>query len=425
MGVPGLARSRPGARSARWIRSLPHDRTLLALIALGFLLRAVAYAANVKPGYLHGLLGNQTQMALAFLDHGKWFMVHVRGTDRYVPAIIEMPSLAMFDVVIWAITGPKSYTVITIMQIILDTAMIALVYWIALRLTARRRTALVSAGLYAIYPLGIVLAKTPALDTWAGFILIISTALFVWARERTDKPRRLIPLAILCGVGIYFRPTLFLLPIVLILACYPVRWRHRVSLALMAALISGAILLPWTMRNAVVFHRFIPTRSGFGATLWEGLGETSNNFGAVLDDGVTTKQVHRVRPDLSPTSLAYDDYLQSKAISAIKSHPGHYVELLLRRSIWLLPLLLLAPWRRRWSRERWLLAAVALTTIVPYIVLHMETRYWGIAGFTYLILLAIVAECALEALGVRWLASEPTQPERRRAAAPRGLGERA
>ena len=82
------------------------------------------------------------------------------------------------------------------------------------------------------------------------------------------------------------------------------------------------LLVPWTVRNADRFHRFIPIRTGIGQNLWEGLGEGQNNFGAVLDDQVTLNQVHAVRPDLVYGSPAYDSYLEHKAVTAIREHPG-------------------------------------------------------------------------------------------------------
>ena len=154
------------------------------------------------------------------------------------------------------------------------------------------------------------------------------------------------------------------------------------------------LLVPWTVRNADRFHRFIPIRTGIGQNLWEGLGEVHNNFGAVLDDQVTLNQVHAVRPDLVYGSPAYDSYLEHKAVTAIREHPGVMLHAVARRvaittfGLHTLPgaLGILEPTpavlaaliavltRHRFGREGLLLAAVPIATILPYLLLHVEGR---------------------------------------------------
>jgi hypothetical protein len=222
------------------------------------------------------------------------------------------------------------------------------------------------------------------------------------------------------------------------------------------AFVSGAVpfvvamllMAPWTIRNAVEYDAFIPNRIGAGQSLWEGLGELDNDFGAVLDDVITERQVREERPDLRYGTPEYDSYLQDKAIDAIKEHPGFYARLVahrvfvttlgLRNSNWAYylespgeymdrtgdgrvayvvnrpfdaaraaaigfaePLLFLIAvltaaltWRRHWRRHL-LLAAVVVATIAPYIVLHVEPRFALPASFAYMILAGLGADLVL------------------------------
>jgi hypothetical protein len=105
--------------------------------------------------------------------------------------------------------------------------------------------------------------------------------------------------------------------------------------------------------------------------------------------------VHDLRPRLQPWTPKWDDFLLHRAFSAIEDEPLHYLKLIARRLVYLLPCAIALLWWRRWSRERLLLVAVAFSVILPYVFLRMENRYWSIAAFAYFLLAAIVVHCAL------------------------------
>jgi 4-amino-4-deoxy-L-arabinose transferase-like glycosyltransferase len=372
-----------------------HHRLLLLIIAVAGLVRAIAVALDVKPLYLAGLRLTQTEMANNILDHGRWFVILQHG--HYVPQIREMPGLAIVDVAVWSAVGQRTYSVITGLQVLIDLGMVLLVYWIALRLFDRRRVALLAAGLYAIWPGAAVLAKTPSLDTWASYLLIASVAAFVLLQKRPDSIARQVLFGTLIGIGVYFRPFLIILPILLALVGISGGWRRKLTAGMVPTLVALLLLTPWTVRNAYEFHAFIPTRTGFGQALWEGLGQRTNSFGAVDDDGAAKRLVQKSRPDLVSGTPAFDNFLRDKARNAIAAHPGFYLGLVARRCIYLLPCLLVLLWWRRWPRERLLLAVIAAATIVPYILIRIETRFWVPAVFAYFILAAAVTELLLEA----------------------------
>jgi hypothetical protein len=378
------------------VRHLMHHRIMVVIVAVAALIRAIAVALDVKPHYLAGLRAIQTQMADNILDHGRWFVVLQHG--RYRPEILEMPGLAIVDAAAWSVTGGRSYAVITGLQVLLDVAMVVLVYWIAIRLVQRTRVALLAAGLYAIWPGAAVLAKTPSLDAWAGYWLIASSAAFVWVRERPASTTRLVVFGALVGIGVFFRPFLIFLPGLLAPVGIHGDLRRKIIVAVVPTLVALLILTPWTVRNAYDFHAFIPTRTGFGQALWEGLGQRNNSFGAMNSDKATVRLVHHTRPDLAEGTPAFDNFLRDKAFHAIADHPGFYVGLVVRRCIYLLPCLLLLIWRRRWRQERRILAMIAFATIAPYVLMRIENRFWVPAGFAYLILAAVTIECLLEPL---------------------------
>lgn len=335
---------------------------------------------------------------------------------HYQPSVLEPPGEAVLLAAIWKITGSQRYIYLQVLQAVIDSLMVLLVYAIASALFRLPRAPLFAAAGYAVfYPIA-VLTRIPHLDIWAVFFTIGITACFTESLE-SDHPWRWVALAgVLAGIGVQFRPGVLLLLPLLALATITWRgWRWALRAGVLSVVLMGVLMIPWTVRNASEFHQFIPTRIGIGQNLWEGLGEVNNGFGAVLDDQVTLTQVHEARPDLVYGTPAYDSYLEHKAITAIRQHPGVMLHAVARR-LWVTTVDLHTlgwPWglleialfvfavlvailtRRRYARQHLLLLAVPVATILPYLALHVEARYILPASFVYLIWVGLGVDLAL------------------------------
>jgi hypothetical protein len=427
--VPSM-RNRPAPVS-------PVALAVAAIVAIAFIVRVAVLSLDPKPLYFAGLTAWQTEMARNIIDHNRWFVVnrdsvlriqrlqherntllspnqisfsHVDRGARKEPEILEMPGLALVDAGVWSATGDATYSSIRWIQILIDIALVVVIFWIGVKLTGSGRVGLLASAGYAVWPGAAVLAKTPMLDTWAGFFVIGALAVFVWARDVQHRYGRLFAFGLLIGVSLYFRPFLIVLAPVLPLIGLQSRPRKRLLEALLPTLVAVIAISPWTIRNAYEFGRFIPTRTGLGQALWEGLGEAHNDFGAVNSDVATIKLVHRSHPELQEGDPEFDDFLLHRSLSAIEDEPVHYLKLIGRRTLYLLPCALALLWWRCWSRERLILVATAFSVIVPYVFVRMEVRFWLPAVFVYLLLAAIIVECALRARTSPRVAIERAQP---------------
>ena len=389
---------------------------IVLILVLAFTVRAAVYFENPHPNDGAGLAAEQAEMARNIVDHGTWFAVNPQAfelvknrqaqqqrlvdpetvdftrVDRQssaMPAVDQMPGVAIVLAGIWGVTGIETYALIQWLQILLDTAMVLLVYWIALRLTKARGIATTAALLYALWPGAIVVAKRPMLDTWAAFFTIGCVAAFLWARDRPTSLRRLAVVGVVAGLGIYFRPFIVLLPIALALVATPGGgWRRRLLWISAPTVVALILLAPWTIRNYYEFNRFIPTRTGLGQAVFEGTKQASS-------DEASAQYVRKHGKGAAYGSPAYDDFLLSRAAHAIADRPGFYLRLVARRSLFLLPcLLLLLAWRR-WRSGTLILVAAAAATIVPYLLIGDDTRFYLPAAFAYIILLAMAAEVLL------------------------------
>ena len=109
-----------------------------------------------------------------------------------------------------------------------------------------------------------------------------------------------------------------------------------------AAVALAATLSPWLIRNALVFHRFIPMRDSMGLELWMGNNGYSERW--------TSDQMHPLHDaaELGAYNrmgeLAYMDMKEQQAKAFIRSHAVWYAGMSLRRAIYL--------WTGYWSFDR-------------------------------------------------------------------------
>jgi 4-amino-4-deoxy-L-arabinose transferase-like glycosyltransferase len=386
--------------------------TLGVIIALAFGLRVGAYVASPRPVEGAGLAAAQAEMARNIVDHGKWFVMNPKATKlltsrqtelnrlvdpkeldlaqldrstRAEPEIDQMPGLALVLAALWWPTGNETYAPLQWLQLLVDTIMVFLIYWIGIRLTRNVHVSLLAALLYAIWPAAIVMDRRPVLDTWAIFFTIGCVAAFLWARERPSSRWRLITLGVLTGVGMYFRPFVLLLPIALAVVATPGGgWKRRLLWIATPTAVALLVLAPWTVRNYYEFHRFIPTRTGLGQAVFQGAGLAHG-------DENSAKYVRGHAKDATYGSPKYDGVLFGAAVRDIADHPGPYVRKVVHRARFLLPCLLVILVWRRWRINALVPLAAAMATIVPYLLIGDDTRFYLPAAFAYCILVAMAA----------------------------------
>jgi 4-amino-4-deoxy-L-arabinose transferase-like glycosyltransferase len=381
-------------------------------LALALSLRVGFYLVSPRPIEGAGLAATQAEMARQIVDHGKWFVENPKATKLLVsrqvqlnrlvdprelnlaqldrstptqPEIAQMPGVALVLAALWWPTGEQTYASLQWLQLLLDTAMVFLIYWIGVRLTRSVRVALLAALLYAIWPPALVVDRRPVLDTWAIFFTIGCVAAFVWARERPSSRRRLISLGLVTGAGIYFRPFLLFLPIALALVATPGGgWRRRLLWMAAPTAVALLVLTPWTVRNYYEFHRFIPTRTGLGQAVFQGAGLGHG-------DESSAKYVSDHLNDAKYGSPKFDGVLLGAAARDIANHPGPYFRKVLHRARFLLPCLLALLVWRRWRSNALVPVAAAAATIVPYLLIGDDTRFYLPAAFAYCLLVAMAA----------------------------------
>lgn len=198
---------------------------------------------------------------------------------------------------------------------------------------------------WAFSPYGIYYGADWAWSTPLVTLEVACLFLYAWRLEKSCRPGEWPLYGALCGIAALTEPvTLSALPLLGLWTLYRryrqgKRWRLQ---ALSAALGGVAVLSPWILRNYVVFHRFIPVRSGFGLELYIG------------NNGYSERWVNSaLHPNHSDAELeeynrmgetAYMQHKLEQAKDYIGSHPGWYAWMTARRIVYM--------WTGYWSFSR-------------------------------------------------------------------------
>ena len=165
---------------------------------------------------------------------------------------------------------------------------------------------------------------TAVLLTETLFTFLVTLGVFLWGRGR------FIWTGIAFGLAILTRPVM--LPFVLVLpvlTLLPAMRRQRRAYILIAVM-AVAEASVWIVRNAIVFHRFIPVAaSGWGTNLLCGTIETSFVGGWVRTSGAWTSleldQNPITRVDAGLDEVAADHERMRRAIDRIAQAPSGWI----------------------------------------------------------------------------------------------------
>ena len=263
---------------------------------------------------------------------------------------------------IFGVASKSSAWAILTMQCVFSAATAAVVYYLALELFDRR-IAQRAAWMWALFPYAVIL---PTNIIWESCLsaLIMVTGLLLFAR--TVRSQSLLHWAA-CGAYFSFAclvnaAFLLLLPILLVWLFLRTSEYRRRTVSCAAVFI--ACLLPWTVRNYMVFDKLIPLRDNFSLELWIG-----------NRDGATTEFTPNIHPAFSTTEV-----LEYQRLGEIGYMSGKREQAL--NFIWEKPLVFLANTAKRISAY-WTLNLHALWLLVPVLSMVGLIGMWRLLQRSY------------------------------------------
>jgi Dolichyl-phosphate-mannose-protein mannosyltransferase len=281
--------------------------------------------------------------ARRILEEGSILFPRQRVDPGDARMIIHPPGYSIVMAASFKLFG-ETETPLRVLQIICDAAAAVLVFFIAAELLPLA-AATIAASLMAVSPHASYYSLRLSPDSLAVLPILVAILLIIRAHR---QPRLYIVAAAgaMLGLSCWLRGNSMLLAPFLAVAVFMLLERGkglRYSLALMAAAL--IVVSPITLRNWIVYRRFIPVSLPSGVNLIQGIAEfdKEGRFGMPLSDSdvLKTDVEWSGRPDYgghmwTPDGIQRDRARFARGVDVIRSHPLWYLGAMLRRTTFML-----------------------------------------------------------------------------------------
>jgi 4-amino-4-deoxy-L-arabinose transferase-like glycosyltransferase len=283
------------------------------------------------------------------LDQGNGFTVGAGATQ---PSSDYSPGLPLFVAGVYRVTGGIHERLARLVLALIGALAVLFTYLIARRLSPRHGViaGLVGALVVAIYPAtiqytGMLMTEPPAATLLAGAVLAI-----FWAADGVAPWRWAVP-GLTLGALALVRPEYLAIGALLALLVFLRQrlyddWRQALLAAAVIVLGIVVVVAPWTVRNAVVLHRFVSVSTGGGQVLYAGtylpsdgnpeavgaavVAEHPQLFGPHAVENLRLEQIlarlgESRYPELEPDQ-ALSKMGKEQLRDDVEHHPGEYAE---------------------------------------------------------------------------------------------------
>ena len=296
---------------------------ILAMAALTRTWFAIDQARRISPEALSAVPFSNEAGSIAYsLASGHGFSDPFRkstGTTAWLAPVYPLLLAGIFRI-FGAFTLHAFYAAVAL-NIFFSTAVVVPLYFAAKRFGGVA-IASVAAWLWAVFPNAFVIPFEWIWDTCLSALL---GAAILWATVVLPGSRRSaawIGYGFLCGLSLLAQPAfVVLLPALLVWLA----WQEKKSasprfrLPVFALAIALFCCLPWTIRNYVVFHRFIPLRSNLPFELWLGNNDVFDDQSRNVFARISAYAEVRRYVQLGEVAFMHEKW--SKAKSFMAEHP--------------------------------------------------------------------------------------------------------
>ncbi len=250
------------------------------------------------------------------------------------------PGYSILLAAIFKVAGDSNHAIQGV-QIVCDAVSVVVLFAIALKLVPTL-AAVIAALLAAISPQFAYFSVLLLPDSLSVLPILLAVYFLIRAREE----KRLVYFAIagaLIGVSCWLRANALLLA-PLLAACSFLFVERGKRFHAAAAILGGAVVViaPITIKNAIVFHRFIPVSLGAGQTLLEGIADydDSGRFNIPKTDlGIMRQEAEWYdKPEYAqllfgPDGVERDRQRVRRGLGVIATHPVWFAGVVARRGI--------------------------------------------------------------------------------------------
>jgi hypothetical protein len=313
--------------------------TSLALIVVVALGARVAFAWNQEHKMRADLVGlvpflNETGNIAYSLAAGHGFSSpywQETGPTAWLTPVY--PALVAVIFKIFGIHTAHSFFAIVFLNILFSAATCVPLFYIGKRVGGLGVGSGV-AWLWAIFPNAVII---PYEWVWDTSLTALLMATILWATLELAETQSLgawCGYGLLWGFALMTNPSLgSVLPVLLGWDVYRT-WKQgnlQLSRPLLACGIAVLCCMPWTARNYLAFHRFIPLRSNFAFELWLGNNEQFDEQSQIVPAADPERFEIRKYVHMGETAFMQDKW--QRATAFIKTHPGLEIILFARRFV--------------------------------------------------------------------------------------------
>jgi 4-amino-4-deoxy-L-arabinose transferase-like glycosyltransferase len=191
------------------------------------------------------------------------------------------------------------------------------------------KVAVWSAWIWALYPAAMQYAVRWVWDTSLTTFLFSCVLVMALRLRQAETPGSWASFGVLWGLTGLSNPALLIfLPAcgLWVLAGSP---KRQLSGVLLAAVLFAACLGPWTVRNWLVFHHFVPARGNFGAELY--LGNGPGATGLLMEYDHPIQAPDQLRLYTAMGEIAYSQMRGERAMTSMRTNPDRFVKNTLKR----------------------------------------------------------------------------------------------
>lgn len=306
-------------------------RVLLVFVCIGIGLRVVAilifndYTNPLTAEY--GVVARNLAAGKGFVGGG-WL-----GPEA--PTALNTPIYPFF-LAGWLYSGlPMPYLWVELFQALLSSLIIYFTAEIA-RVWSTRSVGIITAFGLTFYPPLIYFCKQVSPAIFSVFFTILS--IYIITRLSIEPTLKKGMLAgIVFGLAILTEPILLVgipgMGMLILLRRLEISSNKLLRVFLVAGGVSCFVLMPWVVRNYLVFKRFVPLKTSMGLNLWMGnnpyaTGYLYTSSGAPMQNKLQSEMLAMLAEVDEATRYKI---LQSMAFEWIRSHPGEFLMLTFKR----------------------------------------------------------------------------------------------
>lgn len=249
------------------------------------------------------------------------------------PSVSDAPGYSILLALTWWIFGKKSYIYLQFIQLILDSVMCLLVFWVGKKLFSAS-AGLIAALLFVLYIPEARLAVSPHRDVWANFFVFGSLAFYylVLRKESWQRAQMFVLYGLCFGLISWVRPTIILFPLVALPSFIgQLGWKKTLGYGLTTyALVLVIFLFPFFYYNHSQYNRLLA--GPLPLLMWNGIKEYENNWNVVsLDDHAQEYAQTKGSFPVEPFQPEFHEILALEVKEVIRENPAWYAGTLLKR----------------------------------------------------------------------------------------------